>query len=216
MDELSREACKVANKVFLSMRYEETIDRRNEAGQMVQEAFMSTCELLDQLNPEEIRAWFDQFYKVFCVSKRMLIDDSHAWSEFLGSQCDLLQNVGLQQKTIVSIGDELAQWERRVVSFDELADGLDGLVSLVTDHSHRLGDAIEQQAGAKSKSVRLTTLFAHAVCGLTIVLVAINRSTEIGDPRDENCAALASFGATLTISAVSKLYRACGLNYLKT
>jgi len=99
------------------------------------------------------------------------------------------------------------------VTYDEFAVGLDGLSGLVSDHAVELGNAIEQEAGRGAKLVRRSDLFTHSVCGLTIVLVAINQAILVGDPRDEACAALATFGASLTNSSVKQLFKACELNW---
>ena len=213
MDELSQQACKIANKIALSMLYGETIGQRGQAGKMMKEAFDSSCELLELIDPVELRSWFEQFQRVFSKTRQNLIDDPIAWSKFLGSQCDLLHQVGLHQKTIASVGDELARWDRAEVSFDDFANGLDRLSSLVSENSGLLETAIERQAGTESKSVRRTALFTNAICGLTIVLVVIDQAINSGDPRNKDRAALASFGASLTMSSVESLFQACHLNW---
>jgi hypothetical protein len=213
MDKLSQLACRVANKVALSMLYGETTSGRAPARQMVQEAIDATCDLLDRINPVELRDWFEQFQTIYLKVRTDLVEDPVQWSRFLGSQCDLLHHVKLHQKTIANVGDRLAQWDRNPVTFDEFAVGLDGLSGLVSDHAVVLGSAIEREAGREAKLERRADLFIHSVCGLTIVLVAINQAIVVGDPRDNDCAALATFGASLTNSSVKHLFQACELTW---
>ena len=159
----------------------------------------------------QLRQWFEQFQSVYKKNADDLTNDPVRWSRFLGTQCDVLHTVGLHQKTIAGVGDELAVWNRKAIQFEELADALDGLAGLVTDHADVLGEAIEGQAGREAKSLRRTELFSNAVSGTAVVLVSINKAIKGGDPRDADCAALASFGAALTIKSVAPLWNACGL-----
>jgi len=213
MEEVCQQACKVSNRVALGMLYGETTWARAQACQMVQDAFDATRDLLYRINPVELRDWYEQFQTIYLTFQADLMDDPVAWSRFLGSQCDLLHHVGLHQKTIASVGDALAKWDRRPVTFDALANGLDGLAGLVSEHTGVLGNAIEGEASGEAKMKRRADLFTNSVCGMTIVLVAINQAILAGDPRDNNCAALANFGASLTNSSVKPLLKACELNW---
>lgn len=211
MEALSQLACKTANRVSLSLIYGETTGESVNSRHMIEEALSATCHLLDQINPVELREWFEQFQVVFAESNSNLLDDPVGWSAFLGSQCDLLHEVNLHQKMIASVGDQLAIWNREEVEFTAFANSLNGLSGLVIEHSSALTNAIDDQAGREISSPRRTEVFAHAVCGLSIVLIAIDQAIKNGDPRDANCAALATFGSSLTTSNVGKLYRACQL-----
>ena len=171
MEAVSQHACKVANRVALGMRYGEASGHRVNARQIVKDAVDSTCDLLDVIDPVQLRQWFEQFESVYKEAANLLIDDPVRWLKFLGSQCDVLHSVGLHQKTIAGLGDELAVWQRKPIAFEALADALDGLAGLVADHAAALGEAIEGQAGREAKSLRRTELFSNSVSGLAVVLV---------------------------------------------
>lgn len=211
MEALKEKACKTANKVSLNMQYGETTGQRDHAGQINAEAFAATSDLLELIDPVELRERFEQFHHIFSKSNSKLIEDPIYWSKFVATQCDLLHEVRLHQKTIASVGDDLAKWDRQPVSNEKFGSALNGMVGLVTGHAALLSRAIEQQAGRESDRPRHALSFSHAVCGLTIVLLAIGQSIEQGDPHDEDCAAIATFGACLTVSNVQSLCQACEL-----
>ncbi len=209
MDVISKQACKVANRVALGMRYGETSGRRSEAKQIVQTVLTATGELLDQIDPVTLKQWFEQFEVIYAKSSDELVDDPIAWAKFIGKQCDVLSLAGLHQNTILLVGDELARWDRAPVTFERFAESLDGMAGLVSEYASSLGDAIEGQAGRDAKRKRRTELFSNSVIGLAIALVAINEAIQIGDPRSFHCSAFASFGAALTIASVKPLYVQC-------
>ena len=194
------------------MVYAETSGHRNQAQVMVDEAFGATTQLMDQINPAELRSWYVQFESVYTEVQNFLIDDPVAWSRFLGSQCDLLHQASLHQKTILSIGDEMAKWDRKPIPMNEFGDSLDGFATLMVDHSDTLGHAIERQAGNESTRQRRAVTFSHALCGLSVVLLAVSEAIKVGDPRDANCSAFAMFGASLTCKSVARLYEVCKLS----
>lgn len=196
------------------MLYGETTNARVPARLMIQDAVDATRDLLGRIDPVEIRIWFEQFQSVYPTFQIDLIDDPIEWSKFLSSQCELLHHVKLRQKTIANVGDDLAKWNRDPVAFREFDHGLDGLSGLVGDHAVVLTNAIELEAGREASLKRRADLFTHSVCGLTIVLVAINQAIVVGEPRNKDCAALATFGASLTNSSVKQLLQACQLNSL--
>jgi hypothetical protein len=209
METLSERACRTANKISLNMLYGETTGQRDRAGQMIEEAFVATMDLLEKIEPVDLREWFEQFHEIFSTTNSTLIDDPIAWSKFLGSQCDMLQKARFHQRTIAHVGNELANWDRQSLSFTEYASALNGLAELVTVHEALLSREIDRQSGRASKGRRHTLAFSHAVSGLAIVLLAINQAIELGNPSDENCAAMAMFGASLSVANVILLRRAC-------
>ncbi len=211
---ISQHACRVANRIALGLRYAETSGHRTEARQIVQEVLSSTCELLDQIDAIEFKNWFEQFELIYSNLHSELDDDPVAWAKFLGGQCDLLHAVGLHQKTIACVGDELANWNRAPIEFSVFANSLDGLASLVSDHAMVLGDAIEFQAGKDAKNKRRTELFSNAVFGLTTVLISIDEAIKSGDPRGRDNAAMAMFGASLTNTSVMPIFVACNLSWV--
>ena len=214
MESLSQLACKAANKVCLGLIYGETAQHAKHARKMIDETLITTCHLLDSIDPVELRSWFEQFESRFAQTSFRLVDDPGIWSRFIGTQCDVLQVASLSQKTIEGVGNELAKWDRQVVTFDQFAMGLDGLSSLVTGHAQVLAHALDWSAGQAGVKQR-TSQFANSVCGLAVVLIAINCAIEKGDPRDVDCAAMASFGASLTSSKVKELFGYCQLNSIK-
>ena len=191
------------------MGYGETAGQRKHADQLMHEAFGAIADLLEHIDPVRLREWFEQFRGVFSNTNSRLIDDPIAWSKFLGRQCDLLHEFHLHQKTIAVVGDEMAAWDRRPLSYDQFGSALNGLAVLVTEHTSVLARSIDEQAGHTAGNPRRSLAVAHSVCGLTIVLVAIDQAIKHGDPRDKNCAAMAMFGARLTVSNVSSLCLAC-------
>lgn len=211
MEKQSQLACKVANKVALAMVYADTTGHPGSSRGMISEGLNETCELLEQINPSELRDWYTQFHEVHQQTYQQLIDDPAIWSAFVGSRCDLFQNVGLHQKTIELVGNDLANWDRLPVSFDSFAMGLDGMVSLITDQSKALMDAIERQSGHATNTQRRSSLFANSVCGLAICFIAINEAIELKSQRDSNCAGLANFGAYMTSSCIRRLSQVCKL-----
>jgi len=212
MKNLSQESCSVANRVSLSMIFAEASGQRVQAQVLVDEAFEITAQLLYDINPIELRDWFEQFSAVYKSLQSTLVDDPLTWSRFLAKTCDRLHRVGLHQKTIAVVGDELARWDRQPISLDEYGSSLDGLAALVTDYSQVLGNAIERQAGSESVRKRRALVYSHSVCGIMIFLVAINEAIEQGDPRSTDCAAMAIFGANLTRISVDRLYEVCELS----
>jgi len=137
------------------------------------------------------------------------LDNSARWSRFVAAQCDLLHSVSLHQKIIATVGDELAKWDRQSISYDEFGASLNGLAGLVTEYSAMLKRAIVQQVSQASDQPNRRLAFSNAVCGLAVVIMAIDQATELGDPRDKNCAALATFGAGLTSVNVNFLCDVC-------
>ncbi len=211
-EKLSQQSCKVANRVALTMVFAESSLNRAQSQLMVDEALTSSCELLDIIDPTALRDWFERFAEVYLDSDhRSVLEVPEVWSTFLGAQCDLLQRVGLHQKTIASLGDELAAWDRQPVSMEQFGGALDELACLMTDYSETLGTAIERQVGTESSRKRRALVFAHAVCGIAIVLVAINEASRKGDARLSACAAFATFGAGLVKRSVQRLYEVCNL-----
>lgn len=214
MESQTAVACRLANRVSLNMLYGETASKRDHAGHMMIEAFSATNQLLEQIDPVSLRDWFEQFRFVFSKTVQKLEHDPVAWSHNLIAQCDMLHAVRLHQKTIAQVGNELARWDRRPVTYEELGRGLNGLGSLVTENASSLGQSIERQVGVESASPRRSLQFLHSVCGVALVVVAMDQATEKGDPRDENCATMAMFGAGLTVRCVNRLCRACNVAIL--
>ena len=211
-DELSQQSCKVANRVALTMVFAEASNNRAQAQLMVDQALTASCELLDRIDPVQLRHWFERFADLYSAAGHSsLLEDQVVWSAFLGAHCDLLQRVGLHQKTIASLGDELAAWNRLPVSMEEFGGALDELACLMTDHSEALGVAIQRQAGAESTQKRRAMVFSHAVCGIAIVLVAINEASDKAESREAACATFATFGAGLVKQSVGRLYEVCNL-----
>ena len=211
MKNLSQQACRIANRVSLSMVFAEASMHREQAQHVVDDAFESTCQLLDDIDAQQLRTWYEGFASVFETAQTALVGNQEIRSRFIATQCDLLQQMGLHQKTIASVGNELGAWLHGRVSMEELGDALDGLAVLMSDHSKALGDAIERQAGNDSTRKRRVLVFSHAVCGLAIVLVAIDEAIKQGNPRSEACASIATFGAALTCKSVDRLFEVCGL-----
>ena len=179
---------------------------------MIEEAINATCHLLGEIDPVELRSWFERFELTFDQANSKLIEDPIAWSSFLGTQCDLLQEIRLHQKTIADVGNELAQWDRQVISFNQFATSLDGLSGLVSEHVNALTDSLDWQ-NSRAGGTHRSRQYLNCVCGLSIVLVAINKAIEKGDPRDFDCAAMANFGASLTCGGVQLLFRFCKLDW---
>ena len=194
------------------MVFAEASNHRAQAQLMVDEALTASCGLLDMIDPIELRHWFEKFADVYSASGHSsLLEDQSVWSAFLGAQCDLLQRVGLHQKTIASLGDEMAAWNRLPVSMEEFGNALDELACLITDHSATLAAAIQRQAGNESTRKRRAIVFAHAVCGIAIVMVAINEASTKGESRASACATFATYGASLVQQSVRRLYEVCNL-----
>ena len=194
------------------MVFAEASSERLQAQVMIDEAILASSELLDILDPVELRHWFERFSDVYLTSgHHTLLREPVLWSAFLGVQCDLLQRVGLHQKTIATIGDELSVWDREPVSMEQFGNALDELACLATDYSKNLSAAIQEQAGSTASEKRRAMVFAHAICGLTIVLVAIDEANSKGELRVVACASLATFGASLVKRSVERLYEVCNL-----
>lgn len=209
---LSQRSCKVANRIALTMVFAESSNNRSSAQLMVGEALSASCELLDMIDPSGLRYWFERFSNLYSTSGHsVLLQEPEVWSAFVGAQCDLLQRLGLHQKTIATLGDELAVWDREPVSMEQLGNSLDELACLVSDYSTNLSAAIQKQAGNESSHKRRAIVFAHAICGITIVLLAIDEATEKGESRVLACASLATFGASLVKRSVDRLYEVCNL-----
>lgn len=211
MEMLSERAVRITNRVSLSMVFAEASGHREQAQKVVDEAFSSSLSLLDEIDAAELRSWFEGFASVFGTIQSALISDSELRARFVATNCDLLSEMGLHQKTIETVGDELAKWQCERVSMDEFGAALDGLVSLMTDHAGLLSNAIEKQAGNDSEYKRRAIVFSHAVCGLVIVLGAINQAIKQKDPHSGACSAIASFGAGLTVQSVNRLFEVCNL-----
>jgi hypothetical protein len=209
MKQISEEACRVANRVSLSMVFAESSGLSDPSGSMIREGFSATCQLLDRVDPVVLRTWYSQFEVVFDKTRILLTEDASVWSAFLGAQCDELHRLKLHQGMIASLGNEMAVWDRIPVSFNKLADSLDHLIELVTQRSEELRTAIDREAGFDAQRKRRSQLFSHAVAGLAIVLSSIDRAITKGDPRDQDCAGLATFGASLVVNCVSKLLGVC-------
>lgn len=211
MKKQSQQACRIANRVAISMVFAEASMHREQAQHVVDDALNATSQLLDDIDAVEMRSWFEGFESAYELAKPALVGDPEIRSRFVATQCDLLQQMGLYQKTIASVGDELGEWDNGRVSMSEFGDALDGLASLVTDHSKALSEAIENQAGNDSNRKRRVLVFSHAVCGIAIVLVAIDEAIKQKNPRSEACASIATFGAALTCSNVDRLFEVSGL-----
>lgn len=213
-ESISRLACKVANRVTLGILFQESTGRKSQVRQMVADAADATCGLLDLVDPVALRDGYGQFHAVFEGSRSWLEDDPQAWSEFLATQCDLMHSVKLHQKTIASLGDRLARWDRSPIAFDEFARGLDGLASLVSDHASALATAFEQETGGSIRYMHQGAWLADSVSGLALVLVAMDQkktsSSDVG--ADLSNAALANFGASLTSNSVEQLFDACRIS----
>ena len=194
------------------MVFAEASSKRLGAQLMVDEALLACTELLDTLDPVELRQWFELFSDVYSTSgQRELMEEPVLWSAFVGVQCDLFQRVGLHQRTIAAIGDELSVWDRGPVSMELFGNALDELACLTTDFSAELSAAIQEQAGNKSSEKRRAMVFAHAICGITIVLLAIDEARAKGETQVLACASLAMFGASLVKRSVDRLYEVCNL-----
>ena len=211
-DKLSTRSCKVANRIALTMVFAEASNKPLQAQLMVDEAVLASIELLDMIDPIELRHWFERFSNIYSTSGYQLqLQEPEVWSAFIGAQCDLLQQVGLHQKTIATLGDELAVWNREPVSMEQFGNALDEFACLVTDYSTILCDAIQRQAGSESSRKRRAIVFSHAICGIAIVMVAINEAITKGESRVSACASLATFGASLVKQSVERLFEVCNL-----
>ena len=209
---ITQYSCRVANRIALTMVFAETSNKRLNTQLMVDEALGASCELLDRIDPGELRFFYERFSNIYSTSgHHSLMEEPVLWSAFVGVQCDLLQRVGLHQKTIATLGTELANWSREPVSMDQFGKALDELAYLASDCSVALSVAIQQQAGNESPGKRQAVLFAHAICGITVVLVAIEEAKKKGESKDSACAALATFGASLVKQSVERLYEVCNL-----
>ena len=194
------------------MVFAEASAKPPQARLMVDDALMASSELLDLIDPVELRSWFERFSDVYSTSgHKVLLEEPVIWSAFIAAQCDLLQRVGLHQKTIATLGDELAAWDRESVTMEQFGNALDELACLATDYSEILCAKIQQEAGNKSSQKRRAIVFAHAICGLAIVLVAIDEARKKGESRVSACASLATFGASLAKRSVERLYEVCNL-----
>jgi hypothetical protein len=209
MEQVGEQACKTANKVALSIRYADTTGERRHAKQMFDDACKSVCALLDRLNPVELREWYGGFENVFAKSNSTLIKNEQLWTDFLGTQCDHLHRIGLHQKTIEEVGNQMAVWNRSVTPFSQLGNALDELSLLVGEESGKLYQVIDQQFGRETSAQRRSRLFSLSVCGLAIVVVSIDQAILRRSPRDESLAALANFGASLTVTTTQELMQAC-------
>jgi len=212
-EKLRQKSCQVANRVSLTMVFAESSSNPAHFQRIIDEALTSTNELLDLIDPSELRQWFERFSNIYSSSGYCgLLSDPTIWSAFVGAQCDLLQRVGFHQKTIASLGDDLAVWDREPVSMEQLGEALDDLACLTIDQPVALSAAIERQAGNESSQKRRATAFSHAICGIAIVLVAIDETNKKGESRESGCASIAMFGASLIKRNVASLLKACSLN----
>ncbi len=209
MEQLGQQACKTANKVALGVGYADTTAERTHARQMFDEACNSVCTLLDQLNPVELRDWYDGFENEFANTNPNLSESEQQWSDFLAAQCDFLHHIGLHQKTIADVGDQMANWNKLVTPFDHLGNALDDLSMLVSEKSGDLYEMIDRQFGRETNAARRSHLFTLSVCGLVIVINTIDQAISHRTPRDESLAALANFGAYLTVTTTQQLVEAC-------
>ncbi|MFK7769499.1 MAG: hypothetical protein AB8B55_19960 [Mariniblastus sp.] len=208
MGTLSQLACKTANKISLNLIYGETAQHSRHARLMINESLAAACVMLDSVDPVELRSWYEQFESIYRNSQSKLLENPAVWSEFIGVQCDLMQKARLHQKTIETLGNELARWDRQLISFDQLAVGLDSLSELISERSESLGDALDWEINRSGANLR-TRQFSNSICGLAIVLVAISEAIEKGDPRDFDCAATAVFGASLTNYGMAAIFHHC-------
>ncbi len=209
MEELSKKSCTVTNRVSMSMLFAESTAQPAQLQAIVDEAFESTVQLLDGINPTELRDRFKQLTLGYSTVQLKLVEDPLAWSRFLATTCDVLQQVRIHQNTIASMGDRLAVWDRRPIGVNEFVASLDRFARMLMEDSRKLRHAIEHQAFGETVHRRPAMVYSDAVCGVMIVLVAINQSVQQDDPLNADCAAMAIFGADLIRSSVEQLNEIC-------
>lgn len=191
-----------ANKTALHMHYAATTTEADSAREMMEQAFLITANFLDRLNPEEIRYHAQHLIAEYSTSD--CLTDPERWMRFLASQGDLLHQMGFQHKSVASIGNKMARWDRQPVSFFELGDALDKLYQLVGVNSPKLVQAMRRTAFDQITGPRLARRYSELVVGLAIIEILTTDSSEILKV-GEDLPALYSFAASLVVECVKHL-----------
>ena len=208
MEALTKEACKVANRVAIGMGLADSSGQPQQIGEIVRDGIAETARLLDRLDPVFLREGYTNLENIFAANQFGLTSDD-AWKRFVATQCDALHDMGLHQKRIAALGSTLDVWDKQPVQFQELGDALDRLATVLTGQQELLVRAIDLQAGHDATSIRRSHLFSNAVAGLAIILAKISEAHDEQAANQFEAAAMANFGSRLVSDSVRKLNTVC-------
>ena len=190
----------------MHLNYAATAKSSADASSIVDEALLLTLELFQLADVETI----SKRYAERCESLPDSPTDPWSTSKF-GAQwtadaCQQLRDMGFQEKWIAVLGDELDRWSPGLVPTSTLTHSIQQLATKCSADATATTQTLLDRGPSGTSAIPKLRRFSNAVCGLTIVLAALNKLDQPAaseKPSDADhwfaTRALASFGAQLIV-----------------
>ena len=187
--------CRTANKIAVQMEYLQGTSDSKQARKLALDSIIATKEGLNELDPSQLRSWCERLESVFNKHRRDLAPDPDQWKAFVGRQCDAFSEVGLHQKTILSIGNVFSDWNCEADSFGEFTSSLDCLDNLVSQQADTLTSVLIAEPEPASPSH--AAIFALMHNALAVVMTGIVNACDNPDSKKIEESHVTMFGMTL-------------------
>lgn len=160
----TRELVRLANRVELSANFAGSSNDRLGAEQAVAESLSTTIALLDLVDPFWLRDVFAEA-KERTANLVSSIESSEGWRGFLSTKTDLMHQVGVHQKAIERLGTLSNEWDRSLISYDQLVESLESLACLLADSENRLHPVLIPTENTANRMFQL----ANALYGIALI-----------------------------------------------
>lgn len=179
-----------------------------QAGELASNSIVATREVLDSLDPSELRSWCELLESVFLRHRRDLADDPQKWQAFVGRQCDSFSAASLHQKTILSLGNVFSDWNRQPVSAGDFTSSLDCLDNLVSQRADSMKQVlVDNTAPANVSNASIFALMLNALAVVLSGIVGAGNNPE-SDKIEESHVTM--FGMTLFNHCVDSISQQVG------